>query len=169
MKKIFAIVLSIVMLVCMSTTAFAADVTNQGTGAYTGNVTGSYVAGGSGGTVYSVDIKWEGLSFTYEAAGTQWNPGTHQYEENGEAGWASNTGTITVTNHSNAAITAVPSYTAAEGYASAGVSFSTDSLSVISAATNNQAESGTITVTPTGSLPAGTDKATIGTITITIQ
>lgn len=169
MKKIFAVILSVVMLMCLSVTAFAANVTDQGTGSYSGNVTGSYVAGGSGGTVYSVDIAWEGLSFTYQAAGEQWDPSTHQYVEHGTAGWASDTGTITVTNHSNAAITATPSYQAATGYETANVTFSTDALNVISAATNNKAETGTITVTPTGTLPEETTGATIGTITITIS
>ena len=75
-KKFFAAMLSMAMLTSFTTPVFA---TNQGVsaGSYDSNVTGTYVAGDSSGTIYSVDITWAGLSFTYEAAGTQWNPNKH--------------------------------------------------------------------------------------------
>ena len=55
-------------LVCtMSTTAFAADQDGVGTGSYSADVKGTYQAGGSGAVVYSVDIAWTDMSFTYTA------------------------------------------------------------------------------------------------------
>lgn len=67
-----------------------------------------------------------------------------------------------------------PTYTAKDGFETAGVSFSTSALNVATA--NNgidgaagTAVTGNITVTPTGSLPEGTKDAVIGTITITIS
>ena len=169
MKKIISLILALTLVLSMSVTAFAADNKGVGTGSYEAAVTGSYNAGGTGSTVYSVDITWSGLSFEYNAAGTRWNTTNHQYESVGEAGWANSNGVITVTNHSNAAITATPSYKAATGFEDAGVTFGITSLPVKSAAESNQAESGTITVNPTGSLPEGTNNATIGTITIKIS
>ena len=173
MKKIISLILALAMVMSLSVTAFAAEgVTNGGTD--TSDVKGTYSSTATV-TVYSVDIAWEGLSFTYNGAFEgNWNPETHEYEDATAAGWAAGNGTITVTNHSNTAITATPSYTAKDGYESAGVSFSTNALNVATADNGiggaaGTAVTGTITVTPTGSLPEGTKDAVIGTITITIS
>lgn len=173
MKKIVSMILALVMIMSLSVTAFAAEgVTNGGTD--TSDVKGTYSSTATV-TVYSVDIAWDGLSFTYNGAFEgNWNPKTHEYEDATAAGWAAGNGTITVTNHSNTAITATPSYTAVEAYKSAGVSFSSSALEVASAdngvdGSAGTAVTGTITVTPTGSLPEGTKDAVIGTITITIS
>lgn len=173
MKKILSLILALAMIMSLSVTAFAAEgVTNGGTD--TADVKGTYSSEATV-TVYSVDIAWEGLSFTYNGAFEgNWNPKTHEYENATAAGWAAGNGTITVTNHSNTAITATPSYSPATGYESAGVSFSTAALQVATADNGvdgaaGTAVTGTITVTPTGSLPEGTEDVTIGTITITIN
>lgn len=173
MKKILSLILALAMIMSLSVTAFAAEgVTNGGTD--TADVKGTYSSEATV-TVYSVDIAWEGLSFTYNGAFEgNWNPKTHEYENATAAGWAAGNGTITVTNHSNTAITATPSYSPAAGYESAGVSFSTAALQVATADNGvdgaaGTAVTGTITVTPTGSLPEGTEDVTIGTITITIN
>lgn len=173
MKKILALILAVALVMSMAVTASAANgVANGGTDS--AEVKGNYSSKATV-TIYSVDIAWEGLSFTYNGAfeGT-WNPQTHEYEDATAAGWAAGTGKITVTNHSNTDITATPSYTAADAYKDAGMSFSTNALKVTTAdnGTNGAAGTavqGTITVTPTGSLPEGTKDATIGTITITIS
>ncbi len=168
MKKVFAIFLALTLVFSLSVTAFAA-----GTGDYTQNVTGSYNAGTAADTVYSVDISWEELSFTYTAPAVgSWNPDTLSYDGAATQGTWSGTGTITVKNRSNVAITATPSYAQASGYDSASVTFSSNSLNVASADTGvatGTEQSGTITVTPTGSLPKNTSNATIGTITLTIS
>lgn len=174
MKKIIAIIMALVMIMSLSITGFAADgVGNNGSDS--AEVKGTYEAGEETATVYSVDITWAGLEFTYNGAyeGT-WNPETHQYDGATEAGWAEGTGTITVTNHSNTAITAGAEYEAATGYESASMNFSTSSLEVATADNGvdgaaGTAVTGTITVTPAGTLPAGTADTVIGTITITIS
>lgn len=173
MKKIVSMILALVMIMSLSVTAFAAEgVTNGGTD--TSDVKGTYSSTATV-TVYSVDIAWDGLSFTYNGAFEgNWNPRTHEYEDATAAGWAAGNGTITVTNHSNTAITATPTYTAKDGFETAGVSFSTSALNVATADNGidgaaGTAVAGTITVTPTGSLPEGTKDAVIGTITITIS
>ena len=108
------------------------------------------------------------MNFTYHAADDPvWDVETHQYVTPNEAYWEGE-GTITVTNHSNAKISAVPTYAAKKGYESANVDFSTDVLVIASAADKNRAETGIITVTPTGSLPKMEQTDTIGFITITI-
>jgi len=69
MKKLTALFLAIMLVAAMSTTAFAASITTAG-GSNSADVTGTYVAGSAGGTVYSVDITWGSMAFTYTGAST---------------------------------------------------------------------------------------------------
>ena len=168
MKKLISLILALALVMSMSAVVFAEDQSNVGVGDYTADVTGTYVAGTTGGTIFSVDIAWAGMSFTYHAEQQPvWNVETHTYSEAVAAYWEGE-GTITVTNHSNAKISATPTYTKNTGFESANMSFSTTELKLASAADTNAAVVGTITVTPSGSLPANTEDATIGTITIAI-
>jgi len=169
MKKLISLILALALVMSMSAVVFAEDQTNVSVGDYTADVTGTYVAGTTGGTIFSVDIAWAGMSFTYHAEQQPvWNVETHTYSEAVAAYWEGE-GTITVTNHSNAKISATPTYTKNTGFESANMSFSTGKLNLASAADTNAAVVGTITVTPSGSLPANTEDATIGTITVTIS
>ena len=53
--------------------------------------------------VYSVDVTWDDVEFTYNNGSTQWNPATHEYSSYiTRPGWADGNGKVTVTNHSNA-------------------------------------------------------------------
>ena len=166
MKQLVSLALAIVMIMCLSTTAFATTV--KAPGDYTAEVTGNYVAGNeSKGIVYCVDIDWGNLDFTYHAEkGAIWDPETLTYSEVEDAYWEGNA-TITVTNRSNTKISAVPAYNPAEGYENAGMTFGTNKLKVASAESGT-AQTGTITVKPSGFLPAMEDSDTIGTITLTI-
>ena len=168
MKKLISLILALALVMSMSAVVFAEDQANVGVGDYTADVTGTYVAGTTGGTIFSVDIAWAGMSFTYHAEQQPvWNVETHTYSEVVAAYWEGE-GTITVTNHSNAKISATPTYTKNTGFESANMTFSTGKLNLASAADTNAAVVGTITVTPSGSLPANTEDTTIGTITVTI-
>lgn len=76
MKKLVSMLVAAALVCTMSTTAFAADQDGVGTGSYSANVKGTYQAGGSGAVVYSVDIAWTDMSFTYTGAGGgTWDPG----------------------------------------------------------------------------------------------
>lgn len=166
MKKLISLALAIVMIMCLSTTAFAT--TAEAPGDYTAEVTGSYVAGNeSNGIVYCVDITWNDLDFTYHAEkGAVWDTDTLTYSEVEPAYWEGE-GTIKVTNRSNTKISAVPAYNPAEGYEDADMTFGTNKLKVASAESGTE-QTGTITVTPNGFLPAMNESDTIGTITLTI-
>ena len=178
MKKLFSIILSLALIMSMSMTAFAADVEADG-GSASADVTGTYNAGSDSETVFSVDIVWSGLSFTYNEGGKSWNAGTHSYDTT-EAGWAESNASITVTNHSNTAITATPTWTAADGYGDVTMSFANESgaeITYLALATADNgtdgaagtATSGIIKVTPGGTLAATANNVTIGTITVTIS
>ena len=70
MKKIISLILALCLTMISIITAFAAegDATGAGTGTYSTNVTGAYVAGTeASGTVFSVDISWTAMDFTYYA------------------------------------------------------------------------------------------------------
>ena len=166
MRKIVSLLLALMIATSLSTVAFAEE-----TGDRTSTVYGSYVDDNSEiATVYSVGVEWTTMEFTYHAAvnAAVWNPDNHTYEGAQDAYWEG-TGTITVENHSNVSITASASYTANSGFESASMTFSPASLNLQSAAVNSKAETGSITVTPSGTLPKIDSKTAIGTITVTID
>lgn len=182
MKKTFSLILALALVLSLSATAFAADITPSGNNG-SKDVTATYVAGAESGTVYGVDISWGSMVFTYtDASKGTWNADEHQYENGTEAAWSCAEGAnkITVTNHSNAPISVTPSYTKETAYSEADMSFDTAKLTVATA-DNGQGENGagkettgTITVTASGTLTKNDSTTaesgtTIGTITLTIE
>ena len=171
MKKLVSM-LAVAALTCaMGTTAFAADQDGVKTGDYTADVKGTYQAGGSGAVVYSVDIAWTDMSFTYTGAGEgTWDPETHQYSGSSEGAWTASDDSITVTNHSNAAVKATAKFEADSGYESTTMTFGNNGATVATAVGTEvaSAPSATITVTPGGTLAESADGGKIGTITVSI-
>lgn len=175
MKRTAAFALAALCALALPASALADTINGQGSQQAT--VTGSYRSGGESQTVYSVEISWEKLNFTYTGAfkGT-WNPSTHTYDDATEASWNGGQGTLTIANNSNTEIQAKFKYTPQTGYESADMDFSSNDI-VVDSADNESGEEGkgstvteTVTVTPSGSLPETTAENTkIGTITITIQ
>ena len=142
----------------------------DGTGSYSAEVKGTYQAGSSG-AVYSVDIAWTDMSFTYTGAGEgTWDPETHQYSGSSEGAWTASNDSITVTNHSNAAVKATASYQAETGYESTTMTFGNNGATVATAVGTEvaSAPSATITVTPGGTLAESANGGKIGTITVSI-
>lgn len=169
MKKMISLLAAAALVCTMSTTAFAADQTGVNTGEYSNNVKGTYQAGGASATVYSVNIIWDSLEFTYTAAGEgTWNPATHEYDGGSEASW-SGSKNITVTNHSNAAVKATASFQANSSYEAVSMTFGNNGQQINSAEDTayDQAPNLTISVTPSGDLPADTN-GTIGSVKLTI-
>ena len=143
----------------------------DGTGSYSAEVKGTYQAGSSGAVVYSVDIAWTDMSFTYTGAGEgTWDPETHQYSGSSEGAWTASDDSITVTNHSNAPVTATASYAADPDYGSTTMTFDNNGATVATAVGTEvaSAPSATITVTPGGTLAQSANGGKIGTITVSI-
>lgn len=114
MKKIITTVATIAMVLSMGTmTAFAGTPIGSVGGTDSADVKGSYKEGTKADTVYSVDVQWGSMEFTYTGAnqGT-WNPLDHTYTGKTEAAWTNAEGAnkISVTNHSNAGVKATLKY-----------------------------------------------------------
>lgn len=98
MKKKIAAALILTMTFGMGNTVFAAGIGEQNpidvTARYNDNITTQ--------TVYSVDLEWEDMTFTYRETGSRtWNPATHTYTDNTSSGWDKTSAAVTATNHSN--------------------------------------------------------------------
>ena len=191
MKKTLSILLSIVLMFALAIPVFAAEETSvtdlPANPAPNHDVTATYTPGQnvSGGTVYHVTVAWDiqsDLTYTQGNTTYTWNTDSTKYEkgEPAEDKWSGKaTVTITVTNRSNAAITATPSWQAA-----AGIDVTCDegtAVNVPSAATGTdltaaepmvQGEAKSDTITATVNTPTGgsisANNAVVGTITVNI-
>ena len=174
MKKIVAIILTLALLSMASVTAFAANpiITNGGNDS--AEVKGTYVAGGTATTVYSIDISWGSMEFTYtDASGGTWNPATHQYDGAEAAAWscAADANKIEVKNQSNTAVTVRFSYASESEYSEITGTFSDAKLNLDSAVETEplDAPSGSTTLSLNGALStAASEKTKIGTVTVTL-
>ena len=174
MKKLIATALALTMTLSLSTTALAAEVNGAGVGSQEPiDVTAKYNDGATEPTVYSVDLTWEDMTFTYNESGTRtWDPDTHTYTDTTSAGWDKTSATVTATNHSNAQVTVSFTYTP-QGTTGVTASMSKDSFKLAAGVENKPNEAATdssnlmITGTPNNSVTA--EGVTIGTITVTIE
>ncbi|MCD7768556.1 MAG: hypothetical protein LUH36_00330, partial [Oscillospiraceae bacterium] len=123
--------LAIALVFALSTTAFAA-VTESG-GSDSATVYATYAAGSAAQTVYSVDIAWGSMEFTYTGATEgAWNTGDHTYTGGTSAAWSCENGVnvVTVTNHSNVPISAALDYESKADFASITGTFDKTTLEI---------------------------------------
>ena len=178
MKKKTALVLTLAMVFSLAPLSAYADTIDRVGGTASHDVTATYVdgsSGGAGGTVYSVDIAWGDMAFTYTAAAGIWDPTTHKTTGAEGGAWTVDNkdgNKIKVTNHSNAEITASIAYTPAPGYDSISGSFDKTSLVLATAVDTevSNAPNDSAALTLTGALDSKTTaNTTIGTITVTLN
>lgn len=176
-KKKTALVLTLAMVFSLAPLSAYAETISEAGRSASHDVTATYVdgsSGGTGGTVYSVDIAWGDMAFTYTAAAGVWDPGTHTITGADGGTWsATNTGgnQIKVTNHSNTAVTATFSYAAASGYEGISGSFDKTSLDLATAVGTevSNAPKDSAALSLSGALDSATAaNTTIGTITVTL-
>lgn len=178
MKKKTALVLTLAMVFSLAPLSAYADTIGTAGGTASHDVTATYRAdssGGAGGTVYSVDITWGDMAFTYTAEAGIWDPTTHKTTDAEGGVWTVDKeggNTITVTNHSNTGVTAAFSYAAADGFGDISGSFDHDSLTLQTAVgtTVEAAPKATTSLSLNGALGSTTaDNTKIGTITVTLN
>lgn len=180
MKKLLIVCMSVVLVLSLSVTVWA--------GSYKGDlrsveipVIASYEATTEATEVYSVDIIWGDMAFTYKASnpGT-WNPNELIYEGSTEPGWTFSTATsseningnqIRVTNRSNADIFCNFSFapTSDGTYSNISGSFSPGSSFRINPAQIGSASSEIVSLNLDGTPPSDISDTQIGTITISIE
>ena len=170
MKKIVSLIMALSLVLSFGMTAFAADADIS----ESINVTAKYDKDTTEDIVYSVDIVWEDMTFTYSEAGKKvWNPDDHSYTTTTEGGWDKTTADITVTNHSNAPVEVALTYTpAAESYGiTAALSVTEDTLEAGTEGSAAAADAlvSTLTISGTPNAFVTEDGITIGSVTITVK
>lgn len=164
MKKIIAATLALTLSMSMGNFVYAADDSSA-------DIKATYQAGKENtDTVYSVDVKWGSLEYTYSSGVTKsWDPKTLKYKEtSGTSSWTCQDGAdqITVTNNSNADITASLAY--AETGSNITGTFTNSKIGLKSAEGTNVGESPseTTTLSLKGALSNTTaEKQEIGNVT----
>ena len=175
MKKLIAAALALTMTLGMSTTALAAgNVDGAGVGSQDPiDVTAKYNDDATEPTVYSVDLTWEDMTFTYNESGTRtWNPDTHTYTDTTSAGWDKTTATIQMTNHSNVAVDVDLTYTPVEGTGITGALNVTEFSFKAGPEGDPEGAStkfATLTISGTPNDTVTAEGVTVGTITVTIS
>ena len=105
MRKLFAIGIAAALALSTGVVVFAesSEKTIGGNESQSINVIAKRTDTTENNVVYSVDMKWDDMTFTYHEKSTRvWNPTDHTYSEKIIGGWDKNTADILVTNHSNA-------------------------------------------------------------------
>ena len=170
MKKLFAIVLTLALVLALGTTVFATvDETLDAAGSVNTNVTAT-VTNTPVGDTYCVDVTWGSLAFAYGST-TTWD--AEQHKEVTEAGWAltdSYQTVATVDNHSNIAVTASIGFEEADGtnYTAA---FQAASQNLAAATEQGGATTASFAMRVGGTGASGAapaNNAVLGTITITL-
>lgn len=179
MKRLTALALCLTTVFTLGTSVSADTLSSTTAGSNTSNqqVTGTY-RDDTNATVYSVDIVWSNFNFEYNKGSKgAWDPATHTYSEPKPAGWGDQTGTITMTNHSNADVRYTLSCEVDSEYSDdfylgtskdSSLGSTTGTLNTAENTAVDNAPSTQLTIYPGGSLPAGTNDANVATLTITI-
>lgn len=168
MKKIIAATLALTLSMSMGNLVYAVEDQSA-------DIKATYQAGKEiTDTVYSVDVKWGSLEYTYSSGVTKsWDPTTLKYKEtSGTSSWTCQEGAdqITVTNNSNADITASLTYGKTDSNITG--TFTNPEIGLKSAEGTNVGESpsGTTTLSLKGALSDTTaEKKEIGKVTVTIS
>ncbi len=168
MKKFLSVLLVALLALTMSVSAFADDsqVPREESKDVEIVINSSSIDDTS---VYSVNVAWDSLTFTYTISDGAWDPETHSYP----GGWDKTDANITVTNHSNAGVNVSAAFTeggttATKSSVTARLGNATFTLGTAVGTAVGEAPSDTITVAITGA-PDVTDGYTLSTITVTIS
>lgn len=167
MKKMVTLVTAFVLGISMCCPVFAADVPST----QTVSVEAKYAGDTTKSTVYSVEITWDDMEFVYSVTGSEdWDPSTHAYVESTTDSWSSGKG-ISITNHSNASVTANFTFDAKATYPDVAGSFSLSQIQLASAEGTAVADAptGSTTLTLSGELDQNVMELTeVGTVTISL-
>lgn len=168
MKKIIAATLALTLSMSMGNLVYAVEDQSA-------DIKATYQAGKEiTDTVYSVDVKWGSLEYTYSSGVTKsWDPTTLKYKEtSGTSSWTCQEGAdqITVTNNSNADITASLTYGKTDSNITGTFTNSKIGLKSAEGTKVGESPSETTTLSLKGALSDTTaEKKEIGNVTVTIS
>lgn len=170
MKKLITLAMTFIMIIVMATSSFAVTVETNG-GSATEDVD-VIINKDEVQTVYSVDIVWDSLDFTYSLGNGIWEPADHTVT-GGSPSWNKTSAEITVTNHSNAAVDIKAVFAGDQTTATVNgvtATLSNNSFNLAAGKLNDHAGAANAqtTVTVTGT-PSVEDTFTVGTITVTVS
>lgn len=172
-KKIASVLMATALLAAAGISASAETVPSNPSH----DVMGTYTDSSTAKTVYSVDVKWGAMKFNYTKSGNAvWNPEDHSYDRDGVTGtWNAEGNTVTVTNHSNAAVKADAAFAAETGVLGNSVTgtFATPSTTLDAGKEGNYAgadkEVFTLTLNGDPTDNFGGEETKIGTVTIDLS
>lgn len=171
MKKIVSAILALTLVSAASVTASALTVSPLEDKDI--DVNAKYVDGASTPEVYSVDIEWGEMQFTYTESGTNvWNAATHQYTLNSDASWSESGNDVTVTNHSNDTVDVEFTYASLNEFAGVTGSFDVESDTLDAGAVDgyDTADSVTTKLTLDGTIDSSeTEFVKVGAITVKLS
>lgn len=161
----------VLLLVAAPMTAFADTLGENGNRDI--NVEAKYVDGIRTPDVYSIDVTWGAMQFTYTNSGVrEWDPSNHQYADTLTPGWTANGNSVTVTNHSNVAVDVTFSYKKATGFDGISGEFSVTSKNLKAGEVGNVAGADSVTteLALSGALASTvTDFTKIGSVTVSLR
>ena len=168
MKKMIAATLALTLSMSMGNLVYAVEDKSA-------DIKATYQAGKENtDTVYSVDVKWGSLEYTYSSGVTKsWDPTTLKYKEtSGTSSWTCQDGAdqITVTNNSNADITASLAYDKTDSNITGTFTNSKIGLKSAEGTKVGESPSETTILSLKGALSdTTTEKKEIGKVTVTIS
>lgn len=170
MRKFLCVCLIILLFVSTQSAVLAAspEIENKEI-----DVTAKYQSSTETPAVYSVDISWSSMTFTYTESNTKnWNSTNHSYGTESLGVWDKTAATVTITNHSNVSVEVSTVYTSAgETGITGALTNPTAELAAGAVGNYDGADSHTATLTisgtPNNTVPA--DGVKIGTVKVTIE
>ena len=170
MKKFLALVLALVMVLSMATNAFATTISQ---GSENIDVQARYEDQTETPDVYSVDISWGPMQFTYTKTGNMvWDPQWHTYNDETTGSWSGEGNSVRVVNHSNTGVSVWLGFETMEGFESV-TGYFEDTYYYLDAGVVDgyyEADEMTSTLYLDGSLENSIDYFTkVGTITVSIS
>lgn len=173
-RRLVMVTVFVLLLAALPMAAFAEGNTLTGADqSYNVDVRAKYEDGTSTPDVYSIDVVWGAMQFTYSSSGTrEWDPTTHQYTGSITGTWTAAGNTVTVTNHSNKAVGVRFSYEKATGFDGINGAFSVASDTLAAGVVGKAAEADSVrtALTLSGTLAdTVTEFTSVGSVTVSLQ
>lgn len=170
MKRIITLAMTLALVMSLTVPAFAYGPGDE----KELDVTAKYNSSTTTKPVYSVDIEWDSLTFVYNETNTKtWKPSDHSYDTATNGSWDKTSANITVTNHSNAAVTVAMAYTASATDSGVTAALTGGSKTLAPGVENKASEAdsvtGTVTISGKPNSSVTASGITVGSVTITIN